>query len=269
MNQPWIYMCSPSRSPLPPPSPSHPTGSSQCTSPEHLSHASNLGWFFFFLTLFIYGWARSSRRALGFPYCSEWVLLSNGSMQASYCSGFSCRRVPWSAGSGAVTHQPCFSTACGVFLDQGWMPWRLHWQANSSTLDHQGSPTTPDLNKCQVGVVDTNHMQTEECIKEINTLSKRTWDKQSIAKGNRFNMCVQGIVPEGFWGNDLFFPPLIFISWRLITLQYCSGFCHTLTWISHGFTCVPHPDPPSHLPLHPIPLDETGVHHTELCKPER
>ena len=38
--------------------------------------------------------------------------------------------------------------------------------------------------------------------------------------------------------------PFVFISWRLITLQYCSGFCHTLTWISHGFTCVPHPDPP-------------------------
>ena len=36
----------------------------------------------------------------------------------------------------------------------------------------------------------------------------------------------------------------IFISWRLITLQYCNciGFCHTLTWISHGFTCVPHSD---------------------------
>ena len=44
MNQPWIYMCSPSQSPLPPPSPCHPSGSSQCTSPEHLSHASNLGW---------------------------------------------------------------------------------------------------------------------------------------------------------------------------------------------------------------------------------
>ena len=37
-----------------------------------------------------------------------------------------------------------------------------------------------------------------------------------------------------------FFFPFIFIRWRLITLQYCSGFCHTLTWISHGFTCVPH-----------------------------
>ena len=41
-----------------------------------------------------------------------------------------------------------------------------------------------------------------------------------------------------------FFPPIIFISWRLITLQYRSGFCHTLTWISHGVTCVPHPEPP-------------------------
>ena len=51
----------------------------------------------------------------------------------------------------------------------------------------------------------------------------------------------------------LFFP-FIFIIWRLITLQYCSGFCHTLTWISHGFTCIPHPNPPSHLLLHPILL---------------
>ena len=48
--------------------------------------------------------------------------------------------------------------------------------------------------------------------------------------------------------------PFIFISWRLITLHYCSGFCHTLTWISHGVTCIPHPDPPSHLPLSLLPL---------------
>ena len=26
-------------------------------------------------------------------------------------------------------------------------------------------------------------------------------------------------------------------------------FCHTLTWICHGCTCVPHPEPPSHLPI--------------------
>ena len=39
----------------------------------------------------------------------------------------------------------------------------------------------------------------------------------------------------------------IYFNWRLITLQYCSGFCHTLTWITHGCTCVPHWEPP-HLP---------------------
>ena len=71
----------------------------------------------------------------------------------------------------------------------------------------------------------------------------------------------------------IFFPHLhyfiffsfIFISWRLITLQYCSGFCHTLTWISHGFTCVPHPDPPSRLPPHPIPLGLPSAPAPSTC----
>ena len=36
MNLPWVYMCSPSWTLLLPPSPSHPSGSSQCTSPEAL-----------------------------------------------------------------------------------------------------------------------------------------------------------------------------------------------------------------------------------------
>ena len=62
----------------------------------------------------------------------------------------------------------------------------------------------------------------------------------------------------------LFFP-FIFISWRLITLQHCSGFCHTLTWISHGFTCVPHPDPHSRLPLHPIPLGLPSAPALSTC----
>ena len=35
MNPPQVYMCSPSWTFLPPPSPYHPSGSSQCTSPKH------------------------------------------------------------------------------------------------------------------------------------------------------------------------------------------------------------------------------------------
>ena len=47
-----------------------------------------------------------------------------------------------------------------------------------------------------------------------------------------FFICLQKIL---HYAKQFF--SFIFISWRLITLQYCSGFCHTLTWISHGFTC--------------------------------
>ena len=48
------------------------------------------------------------------------------------------------------------------------------------------------------------------------------------------------------------------LFWRLITLQYCSGFCHTLTCISHGCTCVPHPEPrlPPPSPSHPSRLSQ-------------
>ena len=41
---------------------------------------------------------------------------------------------------------------------------------------------------------------------------------------------------------------------RLITLTILYWFCHTLTWIYHRCTRVPHPEPCSHLPPHTIPL---------------
>ena len=48
------------------------------------------------------------------------------------------------------------------------------------------------------------------------------------------------------------------ISFFLICLFYLEAnyftilFCHTLTWISHGCTCVAHPEPLSHLPSYLI-----------------
>ena len=52
------------------------------------------------------------------------------------------------------------------------------------------------------------------------------------------------------------------LNW--ITFQYCSGFVRTLTWISCGCTCVPHPDPPS-ISL-PIPSLRVVLVHW-LCVP--
>ena len=51
----------------------------------------------------------------------------------------------------------------------------------------------------------------------------------------------------------------------LINLFYFTilyWFCHTLTWIRHECICVPHPEPPSHFPLHPIPLGHPSFPNT-------
>ena len=46
--------------------------------------------------------------------------------------------------------------------------------------------------------------------------------------------CMEIQITSNTQSNLFFFFSFIFISWRLITSQHCSGFCHTLTWISHG-----------------------------------
>ena len=45
-------------------------------------------------------------------------------------------------------------------------------------------------------------------------------------------------------------------------------FCHTSTWIRHGYTCVPHPEPPSHLPHCTIPLGRPSAPAPNILYPE-
>ena len=74
-----------------------------------------------------------------------------------------------------------------------------------------------------------------------------------LVSNNRNDFCL--FLNFMYWHHTalILFFKLIYSNWSLITIQHCSGFCHTLTWISHGCTCVPHPEPLSHLPPHPIP----------------
>ena len=55
-------------------------------------------------------------------------------------------------------------------------------------------------------------------------------------------LLLSGILVPTFKKNYLFYLTILYL------------FCHTLTWILHGCTCVPHPEAPSHHPPHPIPL---------------
>ena len=60
------------------------------------------------------------------------------------------------------------------------------------------------------------------------------------------------------WSLMMCLPPTLyyfffqFCLFIYVTILY--WFCHTLTWIRHGCTCVPHPETPSQLLPHPIPL---------------
>ena len=58
------------------------------------------------------------------------------------------------------------------------------------------------------------------------------------------------------------FQPFVSLVWRTVysfTLLGYSCFCCAFTWISHGCTCVPYPEPSSHLPPYPIPLGHSSA----------
>ena len=65
----------------------------------------------------------------------------------------------------------------------------------------------------------------------------------------------------------IFFQFYLFIYVFYFTILY--WFCHTLAWIHHGCTCVPHPEPPSQSrpsgpsqctsPGHPVSCIEPGL----------
>ena len=107
----------------------------------------SISFFFFnFYLLFIY--------YVYFWLC--WVLVSvrglspvaaSGGHSSSRCAGLSPSRPlllrsrgSRRSGSAVVAHGPSCSAACGIFPDQGPNPCPLHWQADSQSLRHQGSP---------------------------------------------------------------------------------------------------------------------------------
>ena len=72
-------------------------------------------------------------------------------------------------------------------------------------------------------------------------------------------------IPINSVGRFPFLHTLFSTYYFFLFFFICSEFCPTLEWNSHGFTYVPHPDPPSHLPLHPLPLDFPSAPGPSAC----
>ena len=69
---------------------------------------------------------------------------------------------------------------------------------------------------------------------------------------------------DGTGCHDLSFLNVkFFVLLFYFTILY--WFCHTLTWILHECTCVPHPEPLSQLPTHPIPLGHPSAPAPSIC----
>ena len=64
---------------------------------------------------------------------------------------------------------------------------------------------------------------------------------------------------------EYWFFSLYYYYYFCFTILY--WFCHTLTWILHGCTWVPNPEPPSHLPPHIISLGHPSAPAPSILYP--
>ena len=104
-----------------------------------------------------------------------------------------------------------------------------------------------------------------EVIRDKNTLFNKSRYPQGWKNSmdNFQSVCDLNSVASDLW--LITSPFLFFFIFFIFYFLYCSGFCNTLKWNSHGFTCVPYPDPPSHLPLHRTPLGLPSAPGPSTC----
>ena len=118
---------------------------------------------YFFFRIYLIFWLRwVFIAAYGLSSCGNWglffvvmhrLLIAVASLVAEHRPWVSMLQQLQCVGSVAVTHRLersasvfvahriSYSTACGVFLEQGSNSRPLHWQADFEPLDHQGSPS--------------------------------------------------------------------------------------------------------------------------------
>ena len=124
----------------------------------------------------------------------------------------------------------------------------FHWKKDIECHCAENKDNRISLRNHSIIHIDFN------CLSPLIGKSQHVWCKK--AKEGRDTLFAVTIIPWRTSITPLYWPLFFF---------FCSEFCHTLKWNSHGFTCVPHPNPPSHLPLHPLPLGLPSVPGPSTC----
>ena len=110
------------------------------------------------------------------------------------------------------------------------LAWRIPWTKEFGVLQSVGSH--------RVG-----HIWSDTCMGLLMTIFSIMGDIHSHSHLSHMYVCVlqllRDMAHKMLWPNNI---PLLFkkfFYWRVMALQYCVGFCHTSTWISHRCTYFP------------------------------
>ena len=99
-------------------------------------------------------------------------------------------------GSTVMAHKLSWSTACGIFPDQGSNLCLLHWQADSLPLSHQGSPETSLLDAEMESFKDILTGIFGKYNLTVNPLAAKIYIRVSFQSGVRLSLEVQDRVPR-------------------------------------------------------------------------
>ena len=134
-------------------------------------------------------------------------------------------KIPWTEKPGRL-----YSPWCHKELDMTeWLTLSLLLLTTPEITDHISVQFSHSVDSATSAVC-----QASLSIKSWSLLKLMSFE--SVMPFHHLIPCHPLLLLPSIFPNIRIFLPFIFNSWRVITLQYCSGFCHTVTWISHGFT---------------------------------
>ena len=130
--------------------------------------------------------------------------------------------------------------------------WFGHWRGIFISSSSWGMTLKKKWKKKQGVSRGTEPKQLKEGQSELFLMRAYVWIQQTpckkwrIYERNAFDGNLANLIKRTFFFAFYFL--FIFLLYNIVLV------CHTSTWVRHGCTRIPNPEPTSHLPPHTIPL---------------